>query len=251
MKVYSTLQLGEFHPIFCEDFLYWEQVNKDWLIAGVMDGCSSGKDSHFAATLFGKILKKIIKELPYLELRNPVLNLQDISIHSLSQEILKQLFFTIQKEKNNLFLEVEELVATCIISVYHIPTQSALITTSGDGVLAVNDQLILIEQNDKPDYLAYHLNESFEEWSNQHTETHFFQEVTNLAISTDGVLSFAKNSTESVEGMDAPEFLMIDTDFQQQDNMLDRKCLYLQREYELIPNDDVAIIRILNQSKSH
>lgn len=246
MKIYSTLQLGEFHPVFCEDFLYWEQVSKDWIIAGVMDGCSSGKDSHFAATLFGKILKKIIKELPYLEFKNPDLNLQEISIQNLSQEILKQLFSTIQSEKNNLFLEVEELVATCIIAIYHIPSQNALITISGDGVLAVNDQLILIEQNDKPDYLAYHLNESFEDWSNQHTETHFFPEVTNLAISTDGVLSFAKNSTESVEGMDAPEFLMINKDFQQQDNMLDRKCLYLKQEYELIPNDDVSIIRILH-----
>jgi serine/threonine protein phosphatase PrpC len=245
MKIYSTLQLGAFHPIFCEDFLYSEQVNKDWIIAGVMDGCSSGKDSHFAATLFGKILKKIIKQLPYLELKNQALNLANISIENLSQEILRQLFSTIQKEKNNLFLEVEELVATCIISVYHVPTQSALITTSGDGVLAVNNELIMIEQNDKPDYLAYHLNQSFEEWSSQNTETHFFQDVTNLAISTDGVLSFAKNMTESVEGIDAPEFLMLNTDFQQQDNMLDRKCLYLQQEYELSPNDDVAIIRIL------
>lgn len=245
MKVYSTLQLGEFHPIFCEDFLYWEQVHKDWIIAGVMDGCSSGKDSHFAATLFGKILKKIIKELPYLELKNPSLSLKDISIQNLSQEILKQLFSTIQKEKNNLFLEIEELVATCIIALYHIPSQDALVTSSGDGVLAVNHQLIMIEQNDKPDYLAYHLNQSFDEWFNQHTETHYFQEVSNLAISTDGVLSFARNSTESVEDIDAPEFLMINRDFQQQDNMLDRKCLYLQQEYELIPNDDVSIIRIL------
>lgn len=245
MKIYSTLQLGEFHPIFCEDFLYWEQVHKNWLVAGVMDGCSSGKDSHFAATLFGKILKKIIKELPYLELKDPALDLSNISIENLSQEILRQLFLTLQKEKNHLLLEVEELVATCILSVYHVPTQRALITVSGDGVLAVNEQLIIIEQNDKPNYLAYHLNKSFEEWSSQHIKTYSFQEVNNLAISTDGVLSFARNSTESIEGIDALDFLMLNTDFQQQDNMLDRKCLYLQQEYALIPNDDVAIIRIL------
>lgn len=245
MKIYSTLQLGEFHPIFCEDFLYWEQVHKNWLVAGVMDGCSSGKDSHFAATLFGKILKKIIKELPYLELKDPALDLSNISIENLSQEILRQLFLTLQKEKNHLLLEVEELVATCILSVYHVPTQRALITVSGDGVLAVNEQLIIIEQNDKPNYLAYHLNKSFEEWSSQHIKTYSFQEVNNLAISTDGVLSFARNSTESIEGIDPLDFLMLNTDFQQQDNMLDRKCLYLQQEYALIPNDDVAIIRIL------
>lgn len=245
MKVYSTLQLGEFHPIFCEDFLYWKQVHKDWLIAGVMDGCSSGKDSHFAATLFGKILKKILKELPYWEVKNPILELKNISIENLSKEILKQLFETIQKEKNNLFLEVEELVATCIIAVYHIPTQSALITVSGDGVFAINNELIIIEQDDKPNYLAYHLDKPFEEWLSQHTERSFFQQVTNLAISTDGVLSFAKNSTESVEEINPPEFLMVNTDFQQQDNMLNRKCLYLQQEYALKPNDDVAIIRII------
>jgi hypothetical protein len=246
MKVYSTLQLGEFHPIFCEDFLYWEQVNKDWLIAGVMDGCSSGKDSHFAATLFGKILKKIIKQLPYLEFKNPTLNLQDITIKSLSKEILQQLFSGIQQEKNNLFLEVQELVATCIVLVYHIPSRKALITTSGDGVLAINNELINIEQNDKPDYLAYHLDKSFDEWSTEHTKTYSFEQVNNLAISTDGVLSFAKNSTETVKGIHVPEFLMLNTDFQQQDNMLDRKCLYLKQEFDLKPNDDVGIIRLIH-----
>jgi len=144
-------------------------------------------------------------------------------------------------------LHDENILNTTIrrISSYFLRRFFILGTVSGDGVLAVNEQLIIIEQNDKPDYLAYHLNKSFEEWSSQHIKTYSFQEVNNLAISTDGVLSFARNSTESVEGIDALDFLMLNTDFQQQDNMLDRKCLYLQQEYALIPNDDVAIIRIL------
>lgn len=245
MQIYSTLQLGEFHPIFCEDFLYYEQISNHWIIAGVMDGCSSGKDSHFSATLFGKILKKIIKELPYLELKNPIFNLQKTSIEDLSVEVLRQFFSSVQKEKNNLFLEVEELVATFILLVYHIPSKSTSINVSGDGVLAINDQLIFIEQNDKPDYLAYHLNECFDTWLNKNVATHFFSNVTNLAISTDGVLSFAKNSTEEVENINSIEYLMLDFDFQHQKNMLDRKCLYLKQEFDLKPNDDVAIIRII------
>ncbi|WMX12244.1 protein phosphatase 2C domain-containing protein [Aureispira sp. CCB-E] len=244
MQVYSTLQLGEFHPVFCEDFLYSKQIHQDWLVAGVMDGCSSGKDSHFAATLFGKILKKILQEFPYLALKNAKWELEQLSIQQLSHQVLCQFFSLIQTEKNNLFLEIEELVATCLILVYHYPTQKALITVSGDGVVAINDQIIVIEQNDKPDYLAYHLHKTFDQWLTNHTTQYSFEQVTNLAISTDGILSFAKNNTETVYEIDPIRYLMLDTDFSQQDNMLDRKCLYLEQEYGLKPNDDVAIIRL-------
>jgi len=58
MQIYSVLKLGQFHPIFCEDFTFHSQLNEDWVMIAVMDGCSSGINSHFTSTLFGKILKK-------------------------------------------------------------------------------------------------------------------------------------------------------------------------------------------------
>lgn len=65
MKIYSALKIGEFHPVFCEDFNVVEKLSENWMLIAVMDGCSSGKDSHFASALFGEIIKKIAKNIPY------------------------------------------------------------------------------------------------------------------------------------------------------------------------------------------
>jgi len=119
-----------------------------------MDGCSSGENSHFASALLGKLLKKICKTLPYLELENPLFNLEKIEIQNLSEIILEKLFEEIKITQNNLFLEVQELVSTCILLVYNDLNKTAWVNVSGDGVIAINQKIIVIEQNDKPNYLV-------------------------------------------------------------------------------------------------
>lgn len=60
MKIYSTLQIGEFHLNHCEDYLIIEDPGKDKKLLAIMDGCTMGCDSYFIATLVGKILKRIL-----------------------------------------------------------------------------------------------------------------------------------------------------------------------------------------------
>lgn len=246
MNIFSVLKLGEFHTNFCEDFTFHQSIHKNWLIAAVMDGCSSGQDSHFSATLFAKILKKICKEIPYWELQDASLNLDIVQHQYLGKCILEQFFKTIKDSKNNLALEVQELVSTCILLVYNIPNKSAWINCSGDGLLTVNHDAIAINQNDKPNYLAYHLNSAFQDWFEEQTSSYYFEQAADVSISTDGIFSFARNTTEEVANMQPLEYLLFDTSFQEQANMLSKKCIYLEKEYQLKPNDDVGIIRIIN-----
>lgn len=246
MKIYTTLQLGQFHTICCEDFWYYEQIHPNWLIAAVFDGCSSGKDSHFAASLFGKCLKMVCKRLPYVHLWNNSFDLNHIHPSDLGNFIQKEFFESIKQLYNQLQLDITELLSTSLLMVYQVKTRHAWINVSGDGLIIARDNLCLIEQNDRPNYLAYHLNNSANDWLTNQTITYTFSSVSDLSIATDGILSFAKNLKEEVKDIDPISYLLIDKIHEKQDNMLDFKCTLLKKNYQLVPNDDLSIIRVIN-----
>ena len=64
MKIYTHLSSGKYHPVYGEDFLYYQLLRKKFLVGAVMDGCSSGKESYFASSLYGKSLRKSCRMLP-------------------------------------------------------------------------------------------------------------------------------------------------------------------------------------------
>ncbi len=68
MKIYSALQIGEYHTNHCEDYLFFGEMGSDKVVCTVMDGCTTAIDSYFVATLVGKLLCKIIREIAYQEL---------------------------------------------------------------------------------------------------------------------------------------------------------------------------------------
>ena len=66
MKIYQVLQIGDHHVNYCEDYTLVVEIGNNHFLAAVMDGCSMGKESYFAATLVGKILRKsIINQLTW------------------------------------------------------------------------------------------------------------------------------------------------------------------------------------------
>ena len=67
MKIYSVLQIGDYHVNYCEDHCLSASIGNDKLLCAVMDGCTMGRDSYLIATLVGKILRKIAKEQGYKE----------------------------------------------------------------------------------------------------------------------------------------------------------------------------------------
>lgn len=242
MKIYSTLQRGEFHTHYCEDFLINEELTYNQRLIAVMDGCSTGKESVFSSILFGKILRNIAKKTGYKffvekEVTEPKTTLKNI---------LKELFEELKLLKKKLDLEFNELLSTLILGVVNSNGTIAEIIIIGDGLLCVDGKEYHFEQEDKPDYLGYHLNEEFNLWFEKQEQRISIEEFQDLSISTDGIYSFKnlKNKEDQKEESEIIQTLLIEKPEVSATNFIDRKIIELSKEYQ-IPTDDLAILRLV------
>lgn len=243
MNLYSTLQIGDYHINHCEDDLLIKKICSDKILCAVMDGCSTAMDSHFASTLTGKILRKIIIENGYKALYEKA---SQQSLEEELKEIIKGLFNELKFVKNHLMLDEKELLSTLIILVYDITKDEGFILTIGDGVVCINGNITEFDRNNRPDYLAYHLYEDFEEWYSRQSQKLFFDCLDDVSIATDGILSFSKiKKTNSEEMINFAEYLMIDRQNSETEEMLNRKLKQLEHQYGVKPTDDLAIVRII------
>ncbi|WP_020528577.1 protein phosphatase 2C domain-containing protein [Flexithrix dorotheae] len=244
MKINTTLQIGEFHTNYCEDFLVVAQIaTKEKLIA-VLDGCTMGTESVFASMLYGKVLRKIAKQFFYEEFYNSI----EIPLEGKIKAILKELFKQTNLLKNQLGLDINELLSTMILGVVDTENSRADLITIGDGLIFWDGELIEYEQNNIPDYLGYHLSENFEEWFQAQNQKLTVENFKNLSISTDGIFTF-KDLRKG--GRQKPEteiinFLLVDEENSQYENFLDRKIRFLKNEMNQVVTDDLAIIRLMN-----
>ncbi|MCH2194210.1 protein phosphatase 2C domain-containing protein [Kordia sp.] len=244
MKIYTSIQKGDFHVNYCEDSLVSTKIGENKVLIAVMDGCSMGTESHFASTLFAKILKKISQELFYTEFIQP----QDETLEKQLYSILKKLFLELKSIKNQLNLETLELLSTLILGVYDASTKSVEIICIGDGVVVHNKTITEYEQGDKPDYFAYHLQEDFHVWYDNFKQKLSLKNVEDLSIMTDGIYTYKQlgNSTNYEEAEILIDYLSIDKNTTNHTDMLQGKMMLLEKERSLKPMDDLAIIRITN-----
>lgn len=242
MNIYSALRIGAFHTNHCEDFLIIEPIASNRYVVAVLDGCTMGKESVFASILYGKILRKAAKHLYYQDFWNK----SDPKLKTILNGILRQLFVDVKAIKQALELENDELLSTLIIGVLDESNRTAEFLTLGDGIIYHDGQLIEYDQNDKPDYLGYHLNESFDDWYDQQNQVHSISSFNDLSVSTDGIFSFKnlENPRNPQGEKQIIEFLLKDSDDAEHENLLDRKLRLLEREKQLVPTDDLAIIRL-------
>lgn len=240
MDIYSLLQRGEYHPICCEDFILTEEIEDELFIAAVMDGCSNGTESHFASTLFGKLLRKICKIIPHIHQASAL----QLPADALGKWILQQLFNELNATREQLFLNQMELLSTLILLVYKKSTQEAFVIALGDGVIAIDGQIHAIDQQNMPDYLSYHLAKDFDEWFKK--QKHIFKTTApkQLSISTDGIESFMTHKHESPP-IDVPNYLLNDLTFAELKNMLAKKTQVLYAQHGISPKDDLGIIRVI------
>jgi GMP synthase PP-ATPase subunit len=243
MNLYSTLQIGDYHLNHCEDDLLIKKISSDKVVCAVMDGCSTAMDSHFASTLIAKLLRKVIIEAGYRALY------EKDNQHSLEEElkeIIKGLFKEIIFAKNHLMLDEKELLTTLIILIYDITKDEGLVLAIGDGVVCINGNITEFDRNNKPDYLAYHLHEDFENWYSVQYQKIFFDHLDDVSIATDGISSFSQiKKTDSDEVINFVEYLMINQNNNDTEDMLNRKLKQLEHQYGVKPTDDLAIIRII------
>jgi len=246
MKVHKIIKRGLQHKDYCEDFLLYNELPNKHLLFAVFDGCSSGKDSFFASALLAKTLKKITSTVS----SEPT---EDLSEYF--QKILYRWVVLLKETKQIIELETNEMLSTAIIFLLNMENKSGIAIALGDGLLLINNNFHEIQQNNTPDYIAYHFDEisdlqSFTNWYNRQLNIFQNQEVLEVSISTDGIFSFQKDYSlkpeinQTIENEDVIKYLLQDNFLINNPAMLARKCNMLKNSYGIANYDDLGIIRI-------
>ncbi|MFD2567522.1 protein phosphatase 2C domain-containing protein [Pseudotenacibaculum haliotis] len=246
MKIYTTLHIGDFHTNHCEDFFINEPIGTHKKLIAVLDGCTMGTESVFASILYGKILRNIAKKKYYAEF----INKNNPNLKTELKEVVRQLIYEIRIIKNHLGLEVNELLSTLIIGIIDITSTSAEILAIGDGLISIDGKLTEYEQDDKPDYLGYHLSEDFNTWYDAQKQTISVSSFQDLSVCTDGIFTFRnlEDSSKQKEETEIIDFLLNDAQGSEFDNFLDRKIKILKDKWRHVVTDDLAIIRIKKEA---
>ena len=246
MKIYSALQIGDYHLNHCEDYLFIGDIGDDKILCAVMDGCTMGTDSYFVSTLTGKLLRKIVKEKGYKELYKLE---SHINIDDYLKAIVKELFKELTITKNQLMLDQKELLTTLVILLADKKTNEGIILVVGDGLVSVNGHITEFDQDNKPDYLGFHLSEDFETWYSLQKQKVAFSDIQDISIATDGIFMFTPvKKVDNTETIDAIDFLLNDKTNEENEEMLELKLKRLEHNYGLKPTDDFAIVRLIKAS---
>ncbi|RBL89831.1 protein phosphatase 2C domain-containing protein [Chitinophaga flava] len=243
MKIYATLQIGDFHLNHCEDYYLIENIGTDRLLMAVMDGCTMARDSYFASTLVARILKKICITQGYQELYNP--GKPKPSLEDQLKLILSELMTTLKQMQEQLLLEQQDLLTTLILFLADKKENTGIILTIGDGLVSINGHLTEFDHDNKPDYLGFHLHQDFDQWYHSLTQKIFVPNIQHISIATDGILFFKPCRNVDIPLEDPVELLLHDKSDMDKDDMLDRKLKTLEHVYGLRPTDDIAIIRVI------
>ncbi|MEM6723763.1 MAG: protein phosphatase 2C domain-containing protein [Bacteroidota bacterium] len=134
IRLHKHVQRGTFHTNYCEDFVIAQPIGTTrWLLA-VMDGCTMGTESHFAATLKGKILRKLAKKRYYLSFMQQTESL----LPELLDQVIKALFLELRFLQQQLHLDKYELLSTLVMGILDVGTRQFSARVIGDGLLQVN-----------------------------------------------------------------------------------------------------------------
>ena len=246
MKIYSALQIGDYHRNHCEDYLFIGGIGDDKILCAVMDGCTMGIDSYFVSTLTGKLLRKIVKEKGYKELYKLE---SRTDIEDYLKSIIKELFKELTITKNQLMLDQKELLTTLIILLVDKKENNGIVLVVGDGLASINGQTTEFDQDNKPDYLGFHLSEDFETWYSLQKQKISVNDIRDISIATDGIFMFKPvKKIDTTEAINPINFLVVDKSHEENDDMLNLKLKRLEHNYGLRPADDFAIVRLMNQT---
>jgi len=237
-KFYTLLKRGTSHTEFCEDFVYTTDISNDFFVGAVFDGCSGGDNSHFASSLFGKMLRNICEDLNETGVF--------CENNDLPKLILHKLFDSIKSASEILNLDTDDLLTTVLLIVYEYKTNSAKILISGDGFVSINGENTIIDQNNTPDYLAYSINNEFDRFYTEHIKQLQVDDVKDVTISTDGINTFLfSGNPEQKTNIDPINFLIQNNELKNLPIMLYRKHNLLKNKYFVSNSDDLACIRII------
>jgi hypothetical protein len=243
MKVHTLLRMGTHHTNHCEDYVVVESLGPGRLLCAVMDGCTMGTDSYFAATLVGKVLRKIATEKNYQSFYE---NSGGLAAGAEVKEILRALFTELKHLKGRLLLREDELLTTLLLGVLDTDAGAGQVMVIGDGLVSIDGQLAEYEQDNRPDYLGYHLGEDFEAWYARQTQVIDVSHFSDLSLASDGIFTFAPYDKRTYHGYADPvAYLLTDRQDEGLPTMLQKKFTFLEQQCGVQPTDDIGIVRIV------
>lgn len=230
------------HPNHCEDnyYLYEGELyeGEDVIIGAVLDGCSTGLNSHFASQF---IKYSMDKNLNYINLQN---NLFDVDIlfnpnpvrgfNLLSELILED----ICKVKDLLKLDALNFLSTIVYFAFDVKTCKLTVQFCGDGTMIVTDvngQTFRYsnDEGNTPQYLAYQMpdsNELYEYLDSRIVKV--CENVESFAICTDGIDSFVNLKNPHLNREVAVNYLIFGEDFKYQKTGLSKRFNVLTNTFE-------------------
>ena len=239
MEVRTLLKRGTDHLVNCEDDLFTFNDGTTY-IGAVFDGCSTGIKSHFASTLYEKILKK------YLLKKDRLFTLDEIPLRVTGQIIVDEVYSQLNLISSVLKLDPLEILSTMILVI--VRDNQAHVIVSGDGCIYLNDGVSAEETKiespeNAPDYLAYHLKDLQE--AHASLKEYSFEVGKTISICSDGIYSFTDKNKKDVSNIVIP-CLLYDESLLKSEAMLSRKYnLLLKEGYSNY--DDISIVRFIKQ----
>lgn len=246
MKVHSVIRKGEDHPVFCEDFMLTEDRGR-YFYGAIFDGCSSGNESHFASSMFGKVFRHVIEDD----------NIYGETIEEKAKFLIKKFVYKLVESKAVMHLEVGDMLATFMLLMYDKVHGEAMVLTVGDGLIYCDGEMTELKNEkfkdefpddymNRPDYIAYNLGvvggekHVFDFWYAESVNKMKFIDPKNIGIASDGILTF----TNTEGDIDILRYFFEDERFIKVDNMMSRKVNILKKLHRSVHKDDFSIIRL-------
>lgn len=249
MKFYELSHIGEFHVNHNEDYMVSEDSGNNRKLIAVMDGCSSGTDSYFASTLIGKLLRKIAKQESYRE----YVEKRETELTDQLERISLQLFEQLSYLNGQLDLKSDEILSTLILAIVDTKQHRAEIVIVGDGLIHLNGENIEYENDNKPDYIGYHLKMDKHLWYQTRTQKLTVEKIDDLTISTDGIHTFKNFDGKNYKEINQDEIMFKffrDRSEINNVNKLRKTLIDIKDRNGLVPSDDLTMIRVINEKNT-
>ena len=244
MQIHTYTRIGTHDTDHNEDAYVTAEIGTDRLLLAVLDGCSTGTDSHLVAGLAAKLLRKIAQEYFYQEFAQR----RQLPLPELLNAVVESLFAQLKQTQSLLQLSTDELLSTLVLAVVDQPSHRAETLVVGDGLVGFNGTFTEYEQGEEPEFLGYHLTGEAAELSVTSTYRRSLADVYDLSLATDGVFTFRPFNHDSYPPKSEAaiiDFLLTDSTGKEDPNMLKKKIKHVERLWGLRATDDLTLVRLI------
>lgn len=242
MRVKKYKRIGKHHANNCEDSVGSYKIGQSRELIVVCDGCSMGDKSHYVSELIQKILREISKEEDYREYVSDY----NMDMNELLRSVCNSLFKRVKKIYQLTGSHKYDYLSTVLILIVDYKSLEYSYMVSGDGVVWIDDQFEIYDQNNQPNYIGYHLDIEFEKWFSSEVVTRNGDFSKSVAVSTDGILTFSNGNDEFVTDNELNQLMRRLMSYSEIENELEIQNIIdeLATLKDISTTDDIAICKL-------